>query len=256
MRGNFDGAGKSIDLDADRPGLESVEAFAVAAGADDPQHVVEFDVVDADWAESRNPETATRKAFAEVAYSAWLDGSDSPLFGSLTGMDFFARSKDLIAIAIAVVAVILSLITVLVQRRQQRQHAFQQIHDVLMTPEHQRGRWLMWDIAEAGSLPDQGSPDYYLINRTLGMLDLLAFYARRGVVPRRWVLERWHHPLQQMAAAVTVLVEERIAVAGWRPWPHLNWLILEATSYRSSEGCCLPAPLTPRQSGAPTEPSS
>ena len=171
-------------------------------------------------------------------------------------MDFFARSKDLIAIAIAVIAVILTLVTVLVQRRQQRQHAFQQIHDVLMTPEHQRGRWLMWDIAEAGRLPDQGSPDYYLINRTLGMLDLLAFYARRGVVPRRWVLERWHHPLQQMAAAVALLVDERIAVARWRPWPQLDWLIREAATYRSSDGCCLQEPLPPPQSDAPTAPPS
>jgi hypothetical protein len=169
-------------------------------------------------------------------------------------MDFFARSKDLIAIVIAVVAVILSLVTVLVQRRQQRQHAFQQIHDVLMTPEHQRGRWLMWDIATTGRLPDQGSPDYYLINRTLGMLDLLAHYARRGVVPRRWVLERWHHPLQQMAAAVTLLVDERVAVARWRPWPHLDWLIRAAATYRSSEGCCMPASLPPRKSGAPAAP--
>jgi hypothetical protein len=170
-------------------------------------------------------------------------------------MDFFARSKDLIAIAIAAIAVILSLVTVLIQRRQQRHHAFQQIHDVLMTSEHQRGRWLMWDIADAGHLPDQGSPDYYLINRTLGMLDLLAHYTQRGVVPRGWVLERWHHPLQQMAAAVTLLVDERIAVGGWRPWPQLDWLIREAANYRSSEGCCLPAPPSPRKSGAPTAPS-
>jgi hypothetical protein len=169
-------------------------------------------------------------------------------------MDFFARSKDLIAIAIAAIAVILSLVTVLVQRRQQRQQAFQQIHDVLMTTEHQRGRWLMWEIAGAGRLPDQGSADYYLINRTLGMLDLLAHYARHGVVPRRWVLERWHHPLQQMAAAVALLVDERVAVAHWRPWPHLDWLIRAAATYRSSEGCCLPATLPPRKSGAPNAP--
>jgi hypothetical protein len=170
-------------------------------------------------------------------------------------MDFFARSKDLIAIAIAVIAVALSLVTVLVQRRQQRQHAFQQIHDVLMTPEHQRGRWLMWDIADIGRLPGQGSPDYYLINRTLGMLDLLAHYARRGVVPRQWVLERWHHPLQQMATAVTLLVDERVAVAGWRPWPQLDWLIRAAATYRSSEGCCLPAPPPPQKPKAPTAPA-
>src|SRR5688500_11153438 len=140
-------------------------------------------------------------------------------------MEWFSRSKDLIAIAVAVIALAVSLATVLIQRRQQRRHAFQQLHEVLMTPEHQRGRWLMWDIAAAGRLPDAGSADYYLINRTLGMLNLLAVYTKSGVVPRRWVLEIWHHPLQQMTGAVTLLVDERIAAANWRPWPQLDWLI-------------------------------
>lgn len=166
-------------------------------------------------------------------------------------MEWFARSKDVIAIAVAVIAVGLSLATVLIQRRQQRRHAFQQIHDVLMTPEHQRGRWLMWDIADVGRLPATGSADYYLVNRTLGMLDLLAIYARNGVVPRRWVLEIWHHPLQQMATAVTLLVDDRVAVANWRPWPQLGWLIQQAIDYHSDEGCCLPSRLPASPPAAP-----
>jgi hypothetical protein len=72
-------------------------------------------------------------------------------------MDWIGRSKELISIAIATAAVVLTLLTVLIQRRQQRHHAFQQIHDVLMTPEHQRGRWLMWDVADGcwryGTIP-------------------------------------------------------------------------------------------------------
>jgi len=161
-------------------------------------------------------------------------------------MDWFVRSKDLIAIMVAVIAVLLSLVTVLVQRRQQRHHAFQQLHDVLMTAEHQRGRWMMWDIADTGRLPDAASPDYYLINRTLGMLNLLAIYTKNGVVPRVWVLEIWHHPLQQMAAAVRLLADERLAVGNWRPWPQLDWLIGQAQAYRSSEGCCVPERPAPR----------
>jgi hypothetical protein len=202
------------------------------------------------------PAYAQRRSQTSRLISGKINAVDQSVIGtgpavrspvsSLAGMDFFARSKDLLAIGIAVVAVILSVVTVLIQRRQQREHAFQQIHEILMTPEHQHGRWLMWTIAESGRLPDQGSPDYYLINRTLGMLDLLAQYAREGVVPRRWVLERWHHPLQQMAVAVRLLVDERVAVARWRPWPDLGWLIRETATYRSSLGCCLPAEPPPK----------
>ena len=100
-------------------------------------------------------------------------------------MEWLSQSKDVITLAVAVIAVALSLVTVLIQRRQQQRHAFAQIHEVLMTPEHQRGRWLMWQIANAGQLPAAGSSDYHLINRTLGVLNMLAIYAINGVVPRR-----------------------------------------------------------------------
>jgi hypothetical protein len=92
-------------------------------------------------------------------------------------MDWFERSKELIGIAIAAVAVVLSLVTVLIQRRQQRHHAFQQIHDILMTPEHQRGRWLMWDVARTGRLPDQGS---LFVLTPVGGEDYLIRTAERG----------------------------------------------------------------------------
>jgi hypothetical protein len=47
-----------------------------------------------------------------------------------------------------------------------------------------------------------------------------------------------------------LLVDERVAVAGWRPWPQLDWLIRAAATYRSSEGCCLPAPPPPQKPNA------
>jgi hypothetical protein len=40
-----------------------------------------------------------------------------------------------------------------------------------MAPEHQRGRWMLWEIAKSGQFPPTDSDDFYLINRTLGTLD-------------------------------------------------------------------------------------
>jgi len=158
-------------------------------------------------------------------------------------MDWFERSKDLIGITIALIAVVLSVVTVLIQRAQQRHHAFQQIHETLMTPEHQRGRWMMWDIAVTGRFPPVGSDDFYLINRALGTLDNLGMYAWRGVVPRRWVFEVWHHPIQAMEKAVVELMDRRATDLGWRPWPHLSWLVGELHGYRSPDlPCCLAPP--------------
>ena len=77
--------------------------------------------------------------------------------------------------AIATVAVLLSLFTVVIQKRQQQRDAFRQIQDVLMSPELQRGRWLIIEISQGRrGLPEQLSPEFYALNRTLGMYDTLA----------------------------------------------------------------------------------
>jgi hypothetical protein len=154
-------------------------------------------------------------------------------------MDWFERTKDLIGITIALLAVLLSVATVLTQRAQQRHHAFQQIHEALMAPEHQRGRWMLWEIAKSGQFPPTDSDDFYLINRTLGTLDNLSLYVQRGVVPRQWVVDVWHHPLQSMEKAVLTLMDQRAAALGWRPWPHLSRFLAEVHDYRSPDlPCC------------------
>jgi hypothetical protein len=165
-------------------------------------------------------------------------------------MDRFEQILDLIGITIALLAVLLSVATVQTQRAQQRHHAFQQIHETLMTPEHQRGRWMLWEIAGSGVFPPTESDEFYLINRTLGTLDNLSLYVQRGVVPRQWVVDVWHHPLQAMEEAVLTLMEQRAAALGWRPWPYLSWFLAEVHGYRSPDlPCCLAA--QPRPPAAP-----
>jgi hypothetical protein len=163
---------------------------------------------------------------------------------TLTSMQWLDRSKDLVAMAIATVAVLLSLFTVVIQKRQQQRDAFRQIQDVLMSAELQRGRWLIIEISQGRrSLPEQLSPEFYLLNRTLGIYDTLAMYVRRRVVPRRWVLDMWHHPLAGMRAAARQLARRhQEGDLGWTPWPELWSLLDEAARYRSSLICCTSPP--------------
>jgi hypothetical protein len=159
-------------------------------------------------------------------------------------VESFGRFKDLIAIAIALVAVVLSLITVLIQKRQQQRDAYRHIQDVLMSEDIQRGRWMVIAIGLGRlPLPDQLSTDFYLLNRTLGIYDTLAMYVRRGVVPRTWVLDMWHHPLRRMRAGAEKLAERHQETGlTWRPWPELWSLLDQADSYRTSLVCCTGGP--------------
>jgi hypothetical protein len=136
-----------------------------------------------------------------------------------------ARFKDLIAIAVAAVAVVLSLTTVINQRRQQQRDAYRQIQDVLMSEDIQRGRWMVVAIG-LGDLPfpERYSADFYLLNRTLGIYDTLAMYVRRKVVPRTWVLDMWHHPLHRMLPGAEKLARRHRELGlTWTPWPEPPW---------------------------------
>ncbi|MBG0564867.1 hypothetical protein [Actinoplanes aureus] len=155
-------------------------------------------------------------------------------------MQSFTTFKDLIAVAIAALAVVLSLITVIVQRRQQQREAYRQVQDVLMSETVQRGRWMVIDIGNGDRpVPARGTPDFYLLNRTLGVYDTLAMYVRRKVVPRKWVLDMWHHPLKAMRPGAEKLAQRHLEIGlDWRPWPELWSLLKAAEGYETALPCC------------------
>jgi hypothetical protein len=149
--------------------------------------------------------------------------------------------KDLLGIVIATAAVVLSLVTVVIQKRQKQREAYLGIYGVLTSQELHRGRWLIIEISRTGRLPDDRSPDFYLINRTAGWFDTLAMYVQRRVIPRRWVLDVWHHPLRDMQAGATLMARDHLARRqDWTPWPHLWSLLDQSVRYRSSLPCCQP----------------
>jgi hypothetical protein len=166
-------------------------------------------------------------------------------------MSWFAQNKDLIAIVIATLAVIVSLATVLVQKRQQQLDAYRQIYDVLMSSDIHRGRWTIINIGRTRVVPNWDSPEFYLLFRTLGVLNALATYYRHRIVPRRLVLKIWRYPLMDMRAGAKIIRDaeiSRISEGGrskrperWEPWADLWWLFKRLPSEPSSEPSVSPA---------------
>ena len=157
-------------------------------------------------------------------------------------MNRFQASKDLIAITIAALAVVVSLLTVILQRRQGQRAAYREIYTTLMSEDLHRGRFLIKDFPKAEDIPNNES-DSRLIYRTLGVFDNLAMFARQRVVPRRWVLEVWHHPLKDMHKGANIIRQKAIETkdsGAISPWPQL-WILLDkAQSYHSTLPCCPP----------------
>jgi len=157
-------------------------------------------------------------------------------------MNWFQSSKDLIAIIIATVAVLVSLATVIMQRRQERRAAYREIYTALMSDDLHKGRWMIRKVSEPGDIP-KDELDLRLIYRTLGVFDNMAMFARHKVVPLKWVLEVWHHPLNEMRKGVGIIrksAKESNGTSAAEPWPQL-WILLDKTeAYHSTLPCCPP----------------
>ena len=137
-------------------------------------------------------------------------------------------------------AISLSAWTVYVGRRSRRQDTFLRVHELLISPEAQRGRRLLYQMAETGKKPDDGSDDYAVMNRALSLYDTVGMYVRRNVIPQSWVLDAWHHPLRDIRAPYEAFVRHRQAdYHPWRPWLDLKDLVSRAENYRTSRPCCV-----------------
>jgi hypothetical protein len=143
-----------------------------------------------------------------------------------------------LGVVIACVAVVLSMVTVAINREQRRQDNFLRINEVLISRDNQRGRRLLYSYARTGELPSEGSEDYAEINRTLAAHDVAATYIRRGILSRRWFLDSWHHTLQDMRPGIELFIAHRQGVHGWRVWTDLELLTTQAMRFRTSLPCC------------------
>ena len=163
-------------------------------------------------------------------------------------------STALLSLIIATLAVGLSLVTVILQRRQQQREAYRGIYEVLMSEQLQRGRWLVSGISQPGDLPKDRSPDSYLIYRTLGWFDTLAMYGQRRVVPRRWVMEVWHHALRDISTGAKVMLNDRLKKGqDYASWQYLWPLLDDAAHYQSHGLCCHPHDLAAAGSQPPSQ---
>jgi hypothetical protein len=146
--------------------------------------------------------------------------------------------KDLLGISIALLAVALSLFTTIMQRTERQRAAYREIYTVLMSDDLHRGRWIINGINTPDDIPSDG-PDRRLVYRTLGVFDNLAMFVRHRVVPRKWVLDVWHHPLRDMRIGADLIRAHHEANTGLSPWPELRSLFAQAETYHSSLSCCL-----------------
>ncbi|MFB6726023.1 hypothetical protein ACFCV3_37980 [Kribbella sp. NPDC056345] len=160
--------------------------------------------------------------------------------------NFWTENKDLLALGVSLLALLLSIITArqnakLTQEvaRNSAAHAesmartatYQRIHELLIDPASARGRRRLFRSAQQGCFPNLGEDGWDEINYSLALYDTLAGYMHRDQVDEHVVLEAWHHPLTNIAEPVRQFMAFRVAHGVNQPWSHLMQLIARAEQH-------------------------
>jgi hypothetical protein len=101
----------------------------------------------------------------------------------------FSNNKDLVAIDIALVAIIISLTTVLTDRHHHRAMSFPTVQELMLYADLQHGRILVYEADVTGKVPPDGSAESFQIIRARAVFDTVDAFVRRGIVARRWFLD-------------------------------------------------------------------
>jgi hypothetical protein len=165
-------------------------------------------------------------------------------------MRWVGENKDLLALVLAVIGLLVSLNTVRLSVRQARLNAYTRIHELLVSPEIAKGRRMLFLANAANALPEPGDPGWDEINQSLAMYDTLGVYVGNRIVSRKLVLESWHHPLTDIRGPALAFLEHRRGHRVRNPWPSLRTLLDEAAGYRSKADCCASAEAEPTGSSA------
>jgi hypothetical protein len=170
----------------------------------------------------------------------------NPLALADSADNFWTDNKDLLALTVSLLALIVSIFTarqnVKATRRiaqdaashaeaMARTATYQRIHELLVEPSAASGRRRLFQAARDGQFPDLGEEGWDEINYSLALYDTLAGYVYRGQVDEHVVLDAWHHPLANIAAPVREFTAYRAARGISQPWAHLMQLLEKAERF-------------------------
>ncbi len=140
----------------------------------------------------------------------------------------------------ALVAVVLSLVTIWLQRRGNRDQTFLRLHEILMTDDMRVGRALLIERGKTKELPDADTAEYRQMTHALGGLETAGIYIDNRLMSRKRFVAIWHHNLRAIHTGADLMARHRVeAFDGWAPWPHLRPLFdAAATCHDDKLVCC------------------
>lgn len=179
--------------------------------------------------------------------------------------DVLTTYKDLGALAVSLLALVVSIVTSRSNVRATREIAedaaanaqylakdatYQRLHELLVDPRAAAGRRRLFQADKEGTFPGLGEEGWDEINYSLALYDTLAGYTSRDQVDKAVVLDAWHHPLANIAGPVREFMAHREGQEVRQPWAHLMSLLTDAEKHRCT---CPPLPPAATSPDAPPD---
>ncbi|WEH15301.1 hypothetical protein [Streptomyces sp. VNUA24] len=157
------------------------------------------------------------------------------------------------AIIISAIAVTLSLVSLFLSRRKDQRDNFLKLHELLISPELQNGRRVLFELYAQGSrVEDLDAADYASANRALAAFDVAGLYCHKKYVKEGEILDLWAPSLTRTKYAAVPFIQHRDAFwSGVPTWPHYRRLADRAEEHLKTQGVDIDQFIVPRPSLPP-----
>jgi len=153
-----------------------------------------------------------------------------------------------VPVVLSVIALVFSIYVFIDSHKRDRRDTFIKIHELLISTDIQRGRYLLFekvtDVESVKRLPDD---EYRDISQAIAVYNLLGVYLKNGYVTERDVVEVWGRAIYRAWITAQPFLAWREHNQGYKAWPYFELLAKRVQEALTRNGS-LPAYVMRRRS--------
>jgi hypothetical protein len=141
------------------------------------------------------------------------------------------------SICLSIAALAFSIYVFVDSHARDRRDVFSKIHEILISDELQRARYVLFDkVTDEASVVQLSASDFRDVNRALATYNTLGFYCQKGYVSEREVIEIWGRSLMRAWHAFQPFLAYREKRHGFAPVEYYRALAHKAETDLSGHG--------------------
>src|SRR5215813_14020195 len=142
-----------------------------------------------------------------------------------------------LSIALSIVALTFSIYVFVDSRVRDRRDVLMKMHELLISNELQRGRYLIFDkVVDEDSVDRLSGQGYRDINRAIAAFNLLGIYVKNGYVNERDVMDIWGYSIYRSWIAAQPFIVHREKRNGYQGMTYFGFLAERAKETLARSG--------------------